>query len=364
MKTKLYNIKIVRFIIIPFLLFAFWLFFTLLYIINFDTSFSIWSYNHSHTDFTTLSFDKLHRGDSLAGDFIARDKNLGIIALRFQTYIRPPYKYEDQFLFRFREKGSSKWYYENIYRSGLIYDVPFFPFGFPPIENSKGKHYEFEIVSLNGGNINAMSISKRQPILVTKYKYSRAELTSDKNVFSQFFAKKFYNAMLTPEVWFSSLIYLQPLTFYIIWITFISKYRKPIKRGSTLLLSKIKSHRHYKYISPFVRLFEIIFINNFDLVIISLVLVDVFLIQLTNDIIYVMVLFLWVVTQDKYRKSSKNSVVVGLCLLALPPLLLQYGKEPTAEKSAVWAYIFLTSGTIQIFFDLRKSNYSKPFRSE
>jgi len=182
----------------------------------------------SNSDIKNLNYDLFHKAETFKGEFVAQDNNLGIVAVRFETYIRPPYQYEDQLLFKLREKGAKSWYYQNIYRSGLVYDVPFFPFGFPQISNSKGKAYQFEITTLNTNAINKLSISNRKPILQSKYKYIGKELLHNKSEFIRFLIIKFSNAFKTPDVLFSSFIYLLPLLFYLVWISLLEKFFRPL----------------------------------------------------------------------------------------------------------------------------------------
>ncbi len=345
---NLYQTRFGKYIIFPGVLLILWAFLTLLYIITFDTSFSIWSYNHSNSAFTKLTFNPLYKGSEIEGQFVARDNNLGIVSIRFQTFIRPPYSLEDHYIFRIKEKGSKAWYYQNIYRSGLVYDVPFFPFGFPQIANSKGKIYQFQIISLNGNPVNALEISNRRPILVSKYKYSGHELLQNKKELMSFFITKVYNAMQNPDVWFSSLIYLLPFLFYLFWISIFEKYFKPIKIRTTGFLENLgKSPLLY----PVFSIVRKIFILNLDMVIIFIVLIDILIIQLTNDVVYLVIIPLWIITLKRYGKESGFSFLIGILILLLAALFLFLKEEPTAEKATVWAYMFLIAGTVQIFLE-------------
>ncbi len=215
--------KLMKHVIAILLLLGLWVLLTILYVVNFDTSFSIWSYNHQSTDIKNLNYNLIYKGETFKGEFMAQDNNLGIVSLRFQTYIRPPYSLEDQYLFKIKESGAKNWYYQNTYRNGLIYDVPLFPFGFPQIPDSKGKTYDFEITALNTNSVNALSISTRYPVLQSKYKYSGPELLHNKKELISFLVIKFSNAFKTPDVIFTSFIYFLPFLFYLIWISFLKK---------------------------------------------------------------------------------------------------------------------------------------------
>ena len=350
-KLKFLSNKSVKLVAISLFLLLLWFGLTLFYVITFDTSFSIWSYNHSKSDIKNLSKDLIYKGKTIRGEFVAQDNNLGIISVRFQTYIRPPYALEDSFLFRLKEKNAGKWYYENVYRSGLVYDVPFFPFGFPQISDSKGRIYDFEITSLSGNVINGLSISNRYPILVSKYKYSGHELWKNKEKLIKFLITKFSNAMQNPDVIFSSFIYLLPLIFYLVWISFLEKIIRPVAGR----LKKVAERLENTPLGPFIRLFKKIFIYNLDYFLVFVVLIDVLVMQLTNDVTYAVIMPLWVATLKVYGDDGKKSFIVSLVFIIICPLFLGLKSLPTAEKSAVWAYMFLIAGVIQTLLELKSA---------
>ena len=160
-KSTLFKRKIVRFVLIPFLLLVLWFGFTVSYIMYLDSSFTLISNTLPSTVFTHLPIGTLEKGEYISGKFVGNNNNLGIISLRFKTFFRPAYENEDHLLFQIKEAGDKKWYYQNTYRVGTIYDVPFFPFGFPIITDSKGKIYEFKVTSLNGNGQNSIALSNR-----------------------------------------------------------------------------------------------------------------------------------------------------------------------------------------------------------
>jgi hypothetical protein len=344
-KSKLFKV---------FLLLFLWAFLTVWYIVTFDTSFSIWSYNHPNNDIKNLNYKLIDKGETFKGEFVAQDNNLGIIAVRFQTYIRPPYQYEDQFLFRLKEKGAKDWYYQNIYRSGLIYDVPFFPFGFPQISNSKGKTYDFEIASLNANSVNRISISKRYPILQSKYKYSKNELLHDKTTLAKFLLLKFTNAFKTPDVIFSSFTYLLPLLLYLSWISFLEKLLTPITQSSKRRLGKLE-HSRFGII---IALPKKIFVYNFDSLLIIVVFFDILIFQVFNSMLYVIIALLWLSSSNLNKSQSRKTFILAMILIILCPAFLAVSLEPTAEKAASWAFIFLVVGLIQAMIELKKEESS------
>lgn len=322
----------IRHLVILNALFILWVGLTFLYILQFDTSLTVLSYNHGKNNFTHITYSKLLKGDKVSGTFQAAENNLGIVSVRFNTFIRPPYKNEDNLVFRIKEVGSHNWYYQNIYRVGLIYDVPLFPFGFPKISDSQGKIYYFEVESLKGNASNSVALSDRGQILFSRYQADKRVLLHDKKELMIFAFKKFSSAILTTDVKFSSFIYLLPLLFYLLWI---SPGLKLQKTWVTRIVSKQ-------------------IVKKFHFVVLGVVLIDIFVIQLTNDIVYLVIPFLWIVVLRENRIGNSLTFLVALSMLLISPLFLFLKDPQTAEKGAAWAYTFLVAGIIQIVSELRK----------
>jgi len=353
---KLSTGKIFRFVIIPLSLLALWLGLTCLYIITFDTSLSVLSYIHGKESFSKLTYNKLLKGDEIAGQFKAVENNLGIVSVKFQTFIRPPYLSEDTLTFKIKEKGVKQWYSQNTYRDGMVYDLPFFPFGFPKIADSKGKTYQFEIQSLNGNQDNAVALSNRGQNLFSKYQVSKTLLLHDRKEFCIFIIKKFVSAMLTSDVRFSSFIYLLPFLFYLLWISpFGRKVVDPLTKKISRIATKIAND---KFLKPFMPIFELtkdIVAHNLHWIIIFVVLIDIFIIQLTNDTVYLVIIGLWIATLRAYKIDSRTTFILALILLIIPPIFLFLKDGATAEKAAIWAYIFLIAGVVQSLMELKSS---------
>lgn len=305
---------------IPLLLFGIWFLLTMWTIIIYDHSFLIISYDHSAGNFTKITHNQLLKGQALTGTFVAPEDNLGIVAMRFKSFQRIPYNEEDTLVFRIKEKGQKNWYYQNTYRSGLTYDVPFLPFGFPIISNSQGKTYQFELQSLHGNNINGVVLSTRQPFLVSKYKADKTTLLHDPHAMLTFIYKKITNSLQTIDISYSSFLFILPLIFYFLLTTrtrkFIPKYTLP-------------------------------------LVIILLVLIDIFFYQILNDLLYMEVPILWLLTLRSYNFDSRYTFGTGLFFLIFAPIYLQLNIENTAEVAAAWAFMFFVAGLLQSVIALK-----------
>jgi len=146
---------------------------------------------------------------------------LGIVAVRFNTYFRIN---SDSVKFRIKEQGSSKWYYENVYKVDQFQPNDYFTFGLPIISNSKGKTYDFEIESVKGVKYDAVAISKIQPIFITKYQYPKTLLLSNPKIFLVFIFQKALYFLTSPQLILSTLIFALPLFVYLFWVLLLYRY--------------------------------------------------------------------------------------------------------------------------------------------
>jgi len=270
--------KIVKWLIIPLCLFGLWFILTLWNIIVFHQSFLIVSYSHSSDNFTQLTNDKLLKGEKITGEFIAQEPNLGIVGIRFKSFQRVAYKDEDALVFRLKEKSQKDWYYENTYRSGFIYDLPFLPLGFPLISDSKGKTYVFELQSLKGNEKNGVALSTREPILESKYQADKAELVASPITLLAFGAKKFFNSFDNIDIVYSSLLFSLPLVFYLLWLFPFAK------RLHKQTLQKLKKHKVKNGVVITTKItIQYIFLS----ILLITIVINIFTLQINNDLVYI-----------------------------------------------------------------------------
>lgn len=343
--------------LIPILLLGLWFAMTFWYIVKFDQSFLVLSYNHNKESFTQLTHDRLVKGEKLVGEFTAHEDNLGIVALRFKSFQRIPYKNEDTLVFRIKEKGQKDWYYVNQYRSGFVYDVPFLPFGFPLIADSQGKTYNFELESLNGNQVNGVALSTRQPFIASKYQFDKATLQRDYKALLEFSSKKFFNSFTTIDIGYSSFVFSLPLLLYLFWIS--PARRKVVEPAMTAFSNKVDIYgrkllgEKYTYVenvsNGFVSYYLLIFI-------LAIILIDIIILQIYNDLLYVVIAVIWFFLMKAHKLEGKSTIIIGLVLLILAPIYLQLNITNTAEKAGAWAFILICVGIFQILFELKKLN--------
>ena len=260
------------------------------------------------------------KGNTVWGTFHSEFTNLGIISLRFYNQDRDS---KDTLLFHLREKGQDKWYYEAKYETDQFLPHKHFPFGFPVISNSDGKNYEFEIESLNGVRGNGISVDyEEHPFFTAKSSYTKTELLGNRRLLSYFVINKLSNIFGDPDIRLNILFYFLPFIFYI-----------------TFFLANGLS---YQYLS----LLATIFISY-----------DIFWLTKTYDFIFLAILLLWGLISRRFRFESRIAAVFTLGFMVLVPVMMLFGQEVYAEKTAVWAYLFLSITVIQHIYEKRHTTH-------
>lgn len=331
--NKLLQIAVIKWIVLPVALLMLGISLTVLYMVIYDNSFLILSYNHPKENYNELKYDRLTKGEKIKGSFVAKENNLGIVAIRFQQFLRIPYKDEDTLIFRIKEKGEKSWYYENTYKSGLTFDVPFLPFGFPIISDSKDKTYIFEVESLYGNEKNGVIVSARAPNLISKYSVTKELIISDRKELLSFLIKKLYTSATTIDILFSSIINLLPLALYFVYL---SPYRDRMLKAMKIVLPMFNANG--------------IFMTFASLLLLALILIDILILQINNDILYIVSMVIWILSILSLKNNVSYSYVFGILFIALTALLYTFDNVGGSLKANSWAFSFLVTAFIQSLF--------------
>jgi hemoglobin-like flavoprotein len=160
---------------------------------------------------TQKTFNELLEGEKIAGQFMADQNFLGQVLIRFYNFDRIN---KDSVIFRLKEEGGQNWYYEHTYKTDQFLPNEFFTFGFPPILDSKGKTYTFEIESLAGQLEDAVTLSRDGPSAAVIYQYPKSLLAKNPNVLASFAVSKISNSQINSDLVVS-------LVAYVVFICFI-----------------------------------------------------------------------------------------------------------------------------------------------
>jgi len=321
--------KVVVYLVVPLILLMVWLGLSIQF--NSYGSLSVLTYRYDRrTDRIDQNFKEIHKGDVIFGEFKAKEDNLGIVSVRFKTFSRIN---DDILIFRIKEKGAKEWYYENLYKVDQFQPDDFFTFGFPIIKESKGKTYELSLTSTKGISKNAVAISPINPTVITEYKFTKKELLSDKRLFVSHFYKKFLSSFENLDFFISSLVYMYPLIFYLLWLypvgPLVRFYLKQSDIGKALPKNIMRFYVTLVLILAPI-LINILLINGFSSIIADLILVS-----------------LWILVTLKYRLDSTVTFLMPIILTILCTILVFFKLEDSAQRCAIWIYYFLVTGFFQ-----------------
>lgn len=281
-----------------------------------NTNFSILTYPHHISDFTLNQTTELLKGEKISGSFTADENNLGIIAVRFNTFNRIN---KDRVTFRIKKTGTKDWYYTQTYKVDQFQPNAFFTFGFPVISDSKGKQFLFEIQSTKGKHKDAVALSTTEPVFLAEYQFPKSELLQNKKEAVFFLFKRVTNVFREEAFFSSSLEFFLPLLFYLFWILQLKRYR--IVKIALLM------------VFIFLLIYLIFSASDFS-----------------PGLLLGLVGF-WILIVGVYTIDSSVSFSMSMLFLVLSPFLLIMAQGKLAERIAQLAYIFLLIGGLELLWE-------------
>ena len=276
-----------------------------------STELTVLIHNHSKNEIISGKTGELLAGQKIKGEFVARENNLGIVAVRFNTFFRINH---DVVHFRIREKGSNQWLVENSYTTPQFQPNQYFTFGFPIIENSEGRRYVFEVESEKGKPNNAVALSPIEPIYVTKYQYLKEKILSDNGYLATFLQRKIVNTFTNLDFLISFVAFSLPLLVYLIRIIFFDKYL---------------ADKYYIVLLPIVIMLLLSITNN-----------------TRNDGAVLGFSIFWIYLSFIYKLEGAYSYLIALLLFILSSFLYYFRLDQLSTNLAMWTLMLLFSGTI------------------
>lgn len=216
--------------IILFLLLIFGIILSLYYFNKLDPSPSILIQEHDAQNIEGLD---LYRDNIATFEISSRYDNLGIIAIRFQTFKRIN---DDTLIFRIKEKDSQNWIYTAKYKTDQFRDHGLFPFGFPLIENSKNKTYQVELNSTGGDLNNHVRIDIQNPNIISKYQYPIRSYSLRSPLLHKYVAIKIINILSNFDLLIPVFLYFLPFLYFIIQNVLNNHYKKQIYSSILLFI--------------------------------------------------------------------------------------------------------------------------------
>ncbi len=203
------------------------------YLFNSDINPLVFSQNHSVDLIKNLN-------TKIIGRITSTDNYLGIISIRFnQKQIQ---KIGSEF--RIKELKSLDWYHVATIEASQFSALPLYPFGFPVIENSRGKTYEFEIELLDKTGNRKLELSREKPVLISQYKYPKEVLLNHPNLLVSFIYKKISYYITSKKLWKIFTVYSLPALFYFIYSFILfnivdKKYKKRFENHISFIFKPI-----------------------------------------------------------------------------------------------------------------------------
>lgn len=257
---------------------------------------------HDRDVFSSYTSEPVVEGTTIQGEFVATGDNLSTVKLRINTLNRMN---TTHITFRLRQKGSSSWQVANTYATDRMADGLLYPFGFPPIQDSKGKIYEFELTSDDGEEDNAIGVASGYHAVASLYVFTKDALIADRGKAIVFIKEKLGSMVSDPYLWLYEMMFLVPFLGFI------------IKRRALLLA--------------------------------YLLLVYIYLpVDMHSNII------LYVAAAGAYlghlsRASARIAYLVGILCLIEIPFALAFGNTLAANRSATLVFFsLLTAGIMSI----------------
>lgn len=125
---------------------------------------------------------------------------------------------------------------------------------------------------------------------------------------------------------------------------------------SLLLFSILFFKQILKFLKDSPLFLKLILTNYFFWLILGIFLIflDIFVFRISSDLLILLLIVLWIILVYRYKFDGRFSIGLALGFLVLCPFLLSFNNKPIADKAAIWAYLFLVVGVIQLFIEYLK----------
>lgn len=307
--------KWIKWIIIPFALFFFAYWMSLLF--NPSTEFSVLIHDFTRKNFIHFTSKRLMAGDMVDATFISSDNNLGIVAVRFYNFKQIS---NDIVLFRIKDVNGKAWYYQNYYRVDQFQPNKPFTFGFPTIADSAGKKYYFQIISTKGTKHDSIGVSPLEPVFITKSQFTKNYLLSNWKNLLIYIAKRTANIVENRRLYYFSIIYFAPLSWYLAL--------------ELLSIKKVKKKLEYVIAMPVVGLLLYATIAG-------------------EEVLGILFIFLgiWFIITKLYDLAPSVTFSAALIFLIISPIFQVLNKRLSAENAAMIAFYFLLIALVQLLLN-------------
>lgn len=230
-------------------------------------------------------------------------------------------------MFTLTEQTTDRIIYQNKY---AIHDLVYrdsFPFGFPPIEQSQSKSYQFSIVPDDPDYIQVPSLSNNHYPYEILYQFNRRTLFQNPENVSFFINRKLTQYAFQMLYSRNALFYISPVILYYLGLFMRAQYKNIVKQ--LLIYQKPLNLAHPSL-----------------LVMISIVFVSSFLFTEYHPGFFALMSMFWILLSGYYRLQAESHFFLALALLLLSPLFLLSDMAAAASNIASWSFIFIFIGAL------------------
>lgn len=319
--------NVIRWVFVPIIFLLPAIFLPIIFFFNSDINPRVYSFNHAKSSMYAVK-------GGVGGVVQADDNYLSLLTVRFAH----TEGLSGNSIFRIKNALDEDWCHTASISATNYTAIPQYVFGFPPIARSKGNTYAFEITMTDKSS--KLRLSDTYPVLISQYQYPKDILIQNKRLLATFIMKKLLYYSHGETAWKVFAVYSIPFFLYLFYISFAYRFIPNVfmeKAGRQLRLLA----------NPYM---AGIFFSLF---------LDIFVIRKYTDTTTTLITFLWILGVGAYRLESRHSFGVALLFLTFCPFLLSANMDWIAEKSAVWAYMFLAVGTVHAMFELKAEESPK-----
>lgn len=314
--------QILKWICTPILLIMCGIILSIIYFFNSDINPNIRSFDHNSSSIYV-------ENGVVKGTINADADYLSLITVRFAN----TEELSGESQFRIKNILDKDWYQIATISASNYNVYPLYVFGFPTIKNSANQRYVFEI-SMSEGAGSSLKLSNKFPILTSQYQYPKSILLENKALLIKFIVKKLSYYIFGESALKVFTVFNIPFLLYLLYISISSK----------ILPEKLKKIAWKNLSFLFIPYVCFVFIGIFA---------DIFVIRKYTDSTIYLFTILWIIGVSSYRFKSRHSYGFALIFLTFCPFLLYAEMDWVAEKSAVWAYVFLLIGVLHSTIELK-----------
>ena len=132
--------------------------------------------------------------------------------------------------------------------------------------------------------------------------------------------------------------------------------RVEIKRKDVFTFFSLFFYQFLKFLLGLPKFLKFILGNYFFWLSVTAfgIFLDIFVFKFTSDFIILFFTGLWILVVRHYKFEGRVSIGLALGFLILCPFLLILKQETVAEKAAIWTYMFLVVGVVQMIIEYAK----------